>query len=163
MKRDYVGKNLWVEGRYTCDIVNVVLDARNWSAVDLQLVAVPLICNPLSEQPIVCAIKNFPQLTHLDLACSASCDNDLQVDILIRCNYYSVANCNWQPHSHCSNKESSVWTMSWKLCHSAEHIVCTPCQLGSNTEWTHEPGETAEAVLRPGNFGDSRWRTIARW
>ena len=67
--------------RYTCDIVNIVLDARNWSAVDLQLVAVPLICNPLSGQ-------NFPQLTDLDLADSASCDNDLQVDILIRCNYY---------------------------------------------------------------------------
>ena len=39
---------------YTCDIVNIVLDARNGSAVDLQLVAVPLMCNPLSGQPIVC-------------------------------------------------------------------------------------------------------------
>lgn len=74
--------------KYTCDIVSVVLDAKSNSAVDLQVVSVPLICEPLSGQSVVCAMKYFPQLTQLDLADSASCADDLEVDVLIGCDYY---------------------------------------------------------------------------
>lgn len=72
---------------FKCDIVRIALDSRDGKRVDLQLVSVPLICDPLCEQSVVCAVNRFPEISHLDLADTATCSDNLNVDILIGCDY----------------------------------------------------------------------------
>ena len=73
---------------FKCDTVRIKLDSRDGKGVDLKLVSVPLICDPLCGQPVVCAVSRFPEISHLDLADTATCSDNLNVDILIGCDYY---------------------------------------------------------------------------
>ena len=72
---------------FNCDIIRIVLDSKDGKGVDLQLLSVPLICDPLRGQPVVCAVNHFPKISHLDLADTATCSVNLNVDILIGCDY----------------------------------------------------------------------------
>ena len=120
--------------RYTCDIVSIVLDAKNWSALDhLQIVSVPLVCEPLSGQPVVCEIKYFHQLTQLDLADSASCTDDLEVDILIGWDYY------WRIVTgnliHSARGLTTLETaFGWVLSGLIRSLPCRPCHRSYVTQ-----------------------------
>ena len=48
-------------------VVRIRLDSSDGKGVDLKLVSVPLICDPLCGQPVVCAVNRFLEISHLDL------------------------------------------------------------------------------------------------
>ena len=71
-----------------CEVVSLCLSTRDGGAIQLSFLSVPMICDPLSDQPIAHAMKNYDYLTNLDLA-DYSCSTDmLEVDILIGSDHY---------------------------------------------------------------------------
>ena len=64
------------------------LNTHDGGAIQLSFLAVPIICDPLSDQPIAHAIENYDYLANLDLA-DYSCGTDvLKVVILIGSDHY---------------------------------------------------------------------------
>ena len=57
-----------VECRHSCDVVRVAVRTRDKSLLELQFLTVPLICEPLSGQPISYAVERYPHLSNLELA-----------------------------------------------------------------------------------------------
>jgi len=71
-----------------CDVVSLGLNLHNGGAIQLSFLSVPLICDPLSDQPITHAVESYEYLANLDLA-DYSCATDLlEVDILIGSDHY---------------------------------------------------------------------------
>ena len=71
-----------------CEVVLLCLSTHDGGAIQLSFLSVPIICDPLSDQPIAHAMKNYDYLTNLDLA-DYSCSTDmLEVDILIGSDHY---------------------------------------------------------------------------
>ena len=75
-------------GKQLCDVVSLGLSFRNGGTIQLLFLSVPLICEPLSDQPIAHAMESYEYLANLDLA-DYSCATDLlEVDILIGSDHY---------------------------------------------------------------------------
>ena len=51
-----------------CDIVSLGIALKNGGRVELPFLSVPLICEPLTSQPILYANENYAHLADLDLA-----------------------------------------------------------------------------------------------
>ena len=71
----------------TCDVVDFGLESTDDEPLMTALV-VPLICNPLTTQPISESGKSYPHLAGLDLADSADVHDCLEVDLLIGSDLY---------------------------------------------------------------------------
>lgn len=71
-----------------CPIVNVGLVTREYSHLSLSLFVVPMICEPLTSQPISACIEENKDLASLDFADPADTSSGLEVDILIGSDYY---------------------------------------------------------------------------
>ena len=68
--------------------MSLCLNTCDGGATQLSLLAVPIICDPLSNQPIAHAIKKYDYLANLDFA-DYSCVTDmLEVYIFIRSDHY---------------------------------------------------------------------------
>ena len=75
------------EEEHHCDVVRLAVETVNRQVLQLELFVVPLICEPLSNQPIEFCKLEFQHLAHLQLA--DSCDgSDMTIDILIRSDHY---------------------------------------------------------------------------
>ena len=74
--------------RQLCDVVSIGLYTKNESMIELSLLSVPSICEPLSCQPVIHASKTFQYLSRLDLADHCSEEDCLEIDILIGCDHY---------------------------------------------------------------------------
>ena len=72
----------------TCDVVNLGVRTRDGAHVDLKLLVVPLICEPLSGQPVSCASERFPHLFGLEMADTSTLGDTLDIDVLIGADYY---------------------------------------------------------------------------
>lgn len=109
--------------RYNCSVTRIRLHTKDGHGIELELVAVPLICEPLCGQPIVCAVKQLPELSHLDLADTSTCTDNLNVDILIGCDYY------WQIVTGnmvrtAEGPTAIETTFGWVLSGPAKNITC---------------------------------------
>ena len=71
-----------------CDVVSLGLNTWNGDTVQLSFLSVPLICDPISDQPITCAMENYEYLANLDLADYSSASDLLEVDVLIGSDHY---------------------------------------------------------------------------
>ena len=71
-----------------CPIVSVGVCLKGYADTSLSLYVVPMICKPLSCQPITASIETNKRLASLDLADSAEGESPLPVDVLIGCDYY---------------------------------------------------------------------------
>ena len=74
--------------RQVCDIVSLGIALKNGGRVELPFLSVPLICEPLTSQPILYANENYAHLADLDLADSACGDDHLDIDILVGSDHY---------------------------------------------------------------------------
>lgn len=54
----------------------------------MPFLSVPLICEPLTNQPILYANDNYAHLAGLDLADSATADEHLDIDVLVGSDHY---------------------------------------------------------------------------
>lgn len=71
-----------------CDIVTVGVNIFGGENVELSLLVVPFICEPLSHPLVCCCLNKYPHLSNLDLVTPLS-DNYLRdPDILIGSDYY---------------------------------------------------------------------------
>ena len=79
----------------TCDVVRLGVRARDGTHVDLKLLVVPLICEPLSGQPVSCASERFPHLFGLEMTDTSTLGDTLDIDVLIGAdNYWQIATGN---------------------------------------------------------------------
>ena len=65
--------------KQACDVVRV----GNRSSLELSFLSVPLICEPLSNQPIALATNSYAKLASLELADYAYGDEALEIDMLV--------------------------------------------------------------------------------
>ena len=72
----------------TVEMVRVGIPLKNGTTVKLMLSTVPLICEPLSCQPIAYTKEKYRHLRDLNLADFSRVGNDLQVDALIGSDHY---------------------------------------------------------------------------
>ena len=71
-----------------CDIIRVGLATRDGMGQELELFTVPLVCHPLTAQPIdLCATK-YQHLSSLDLTDFSNKDAPMEVDLLIGSDCY---------------------------------------------------------------------------
>ncbi|KAL5518082.1 hypothetical protein EMCRGX_G003760 [Ephydatia muelleri] len=71
-----------------CDVVKLGLKARTGVDLELSLYVMPLICEPLSGQPLDLIVQRYPYLSGLDLADSGNASDHLEINILIGADYY---------------------------------------------------------------------------
>ena len=71
-----------------CDVVRIELRTNSGSNLELSLFSVPMICGPLSHQPIAFCKAPFDHLAPLCLADLDDGATALQVDIFIRSDHY---------------------------------------------------------------------------
>ena len=77
-----------VKFKLSCTVVSLGIALKNGRRVELVFLSVPLICEPLTSQPILYANENYAHLADLDLADSACGDDRLDIDILIGSDHY---------------------------------------------------------------------------
>ena len=61
-----------VEKVHVCNVVNLEIKTKNGMRMMVSLLTVPMVCEPLSGQPLNLASEHFPYLAGLDLADSRS-------------------------------------------------------------------------------------------
>ncbi|KAL5502091.1 hypothetical protein EMCRGX_G008809 [Ephydatia muelleri] len=66
-----------------CSVVSLRVETRAGSSIVLSLLAIPIICGPITGQPITCAMDLFPHLSGLELADSGDLNECLEIGILI--------------------------------------------------------------------------------
>ena len=64
------------------------MDTKDGCQLQLQFLTVPLICEPLSGQLVVCAAERYPHLSKLELADAVEDGDNLDVDVLIGSDHY---------------------------------------------------------------------------
>ena len=67
----------------SCPVVTLSMDMKDGHQLQLQFLTVPLICEPLSGQPVVCAAERYPHLSKLELADAVEGGDNLDIDILL--------------------------------------------------------------------------------
>ena len=77
-----------VEKVQVCDVVNLAIKTKNGMSLVVSLLTVPMVCEPLSGQPLNLASEHFPYLAGLDLADSSSLEDNLDIGILIGADQY---------------------------------------------------------------------------
>ena len=77
-----------VERVETCDIVKLKFKARMGADFEISLFTVPMICEPLSRQPIIWAVERFPYLQEIDLPDLCDSRDALEMSIFIGVDQY---------------------------------------------------------------------------
>ena len=77
-----------VTTRHTVEMVKVGIPLRSGNTIHLMLSTVPLICEPLSCQPIAYTKEKYKHLADLDLADFSRVGDELQIDVLIGSDHY---------------------------------------------------------------------------
>lgn len=72
----------------SCDIIQLALKTKNHGSLRITALVVPVICNPLTIQPISRSQECYDHLVGLELADSADCSDALEVDVLIGSDWY---------------------------------------------------------------------------
>ena len=71
-----------------CDVVQLAVKTKDHATLKITALVVPVICNPLTSQPIRRTQECYDHLTGLELADSAGASDNLEVDILIGSDWY---------------------------------------------------------------------------
>lgn len=61
---------------------------KDGATLQMSLLVVPMICEPLIKQPISDCTEAYHHLASLDLADFSSGDSTMEVDVLVVCDYY---------------------------------------------------------------------------
>ena len=77
-----------VEKRHTCEAVSLGMKMKDGGNLVMSLLTVPMICQPLSAQPISLARDKYEHLCEMDLADFSNGDDDLEIDVLIGSDHY---------------------------------------------------------------------------
>jgi len=76
------------QGQQVCEVVKVGINLKNERSLEMSFLVVPLICEPIFNQPIILAYDSYNQFTSLELADYCPEDKNLEVDILIGADQY---------------------------------------------------------------------------
>ena len=76
------------EKRHTCEVVSLGMKMKDGGNLVMSLLTVPIICQPLSAQPISLARDKYEHLCEMDLADFSNGDDDLEIDVLIGSDHY---------------------------------------------------------------------------
>ena len=81
------------EKEETCDIVELGIVTKNCEPLTLSAVVVPHICDPVRMQ-LISSFKNaYEHLSGLELADLGSVAGELEIDVLIGSDYWSLEDC----------------------------------------------------------------------
>ena len=75
-----INKNFGVEnqGQQVCEVVKVGMSLKNGQSLEMSFLSVPLICEPISNQPVMFVCGNCSQFASLELADSCHGDEKLE-------------------------------------------------------------------------------------
>ena len=76
------------EQKRDCDVVKLGMKMKDGGCLEMSLLAVPLICEPLTAQPTIQALENCEHLEGIELADPSCGDEDLKIDVLIGSDHY---------------------------------------------------------------------------
>ena len=76
------------QGQQVCEVVKVGMNLKNGQSLKMSFLSVPLICEPISNQPVTFVCSNCSQFASLELADPCHGDENLEVDILIGADQY---------------------------------------------------------------------------
>ena len=76
------------EQKRDCDEVKLGMKMKDGGCLEMSLLAVPLICKPLTAQPTIQALENCEHLEGIELADPSCSDEDLKIDVLIGSDHY---------------------------------------------------------------------------
>ena len=71
------------QNKQACEVVELGVHLRNGRGLNMSFLSVPLICEPISSQPIAFATDTYKWLASLELADYSHGDKGLEVDIQI--------------------------------------------------------------------------------
>ena len=77
-----------VNSECLCDVVQLAVETKDYATLNITALVVPVICNPLTSQPIRHTQESYEHLTGLELADSAGASDTLDVDVLIGSDWY---------------------------------------------------------------------------
>ena len=72
----------------TVDVVTASIHSKEGNHINILFLTVPLICEPLSCQPVAHTKQQYSHLSDLDLADSSQVGDELQIDALIGSDHY---------------------------------------------------------------------------
>ena len=72
----------------SCDVVQVDLETKDYGILQITALVVPVICDPLTSQPISRSQKCYDHLVDLELADTADATDALEIDMLIGSDWY---------------------------------------------------------------------------
>ena len=72
----------------TMEMVQVAISLKTENTVHVMFSTAPLICEPLSWQPIAYTKQRYNHLASLDLADSSRVGDELQIDTLVGADHY---------------------------------------------------------------------------
>jgi len=120
------------------DVVKVGIATKEGDDEELELVSVPIICQPLTFQPIDLCVKKYQHLSDLELADSTQNDVPMEVDLLTGSNYYW----SFATGEICRGEEGPVsictkfgWILSGAGPTSVVEIHLDPEKIGRETIW----------------------------
>ena len=70
-----------MKGKTQCETVELGLLLKNGDMMRIQALVVPVICNPLTSQPISHTKETYDHLVELELVDSANAEDCLEVDV----------------------------------------------------------------------------------
>ena len=76
------------QAKQTCDVVKLGVKLRSGGSMELLFLSVPLICEPLSSQPIALATNIYSKFASLELADYSYGNETLEIDGLIGSDQY---------------------------------------------------------------------------
>ena len=76
------------EQRHLCELVRLNIALKNGQQKQFKLFTVPVICEPLSSQPVILCQDTFDHIMNLDLADPTDSCSQQDVDILIGSDQY---------------------------------------------------------------------------
>ena len=76
------------QGQQVCEVPEVGMNLKNGQSLKMSFLSVPLICNPISNQPVTFVCNNCRRFASLELADPCRGDENLGVDILIGADQY---------------------------------------------------------------------------
>ena len=76
------------QNQQVCEVVKAGINLRDGKSLETSCLSVPLICEPIANQPFVLAIENCNEFASLELADSSFRDDNLEVDSLIESDQY---------------------------------------------------------------------------
>ncbi|MCG8626064.1 MAG: hypothetical protein MJE68_29215, partial [Proteobacteria bacterium] len=119
-----------------CELVELRIQTRENSTVNLSAFVVPLICEPLMYQPTVICAEQYPHLQDLELADPAGKEEVLNIDLLVGSDHYwdlTTGQVRWGSRGPMAIETRLGWILSGPVDPQVTNTVLSVCSTHTLT------------------------------